>query len=79
MDRLLLLLLFCVSARLSVGAAADVGWPTHGGTSLEQRFSPLDEIDTASVKRLGLSWYAELDTNRGQESTPPVSGRQECS
>ena len=72
MDRLLLLLLFCVSARLSVGAAADVGWPTHGGTSLEQRFSPLDEIDTASVKRLGLSWYAELDTNRGQESTPLV-------
>jgi PQQ-dependent dehydrogenase (methanol/ethanol family) len=43
---------------------------THGRTYSEQRYSPLAQIDTANVARLGLAWFADFDTKRGQESTP---------
>jgi quinohemoprotein ethanol dehydrogenase len=45
-------------------------WITVGRTPAEQRFSPLKQIDDANVGRLGLAWYAELNTYRGVESTP---------
>ena len=70
--RLLFALGLAICARTPVSAAADVDWPTHGGTYLEQRFSPLHEIDTGSVKRLSLAWHAHFDTDRGQEATPLV-------
>ena len=54
-----------------VNADAEPGqWMTHGRTYGEQRFSPLETIDTSNVSGLGLAWYADLDTNRGQEATP---------
>ena len=42
----------------------------HGGTYREQRFSRLDQINDGNVSRLGLAWYFDFDTHRGQESTP---------
>jgi len=58
------------AARLA-GADQDPGnWMTYGRTYSEQRFSPLAKITADNVKRLGLAWYADLDTNRGQEATP---------
>lgn len=58
------------TARL-VNAEAEPGaWMSHGRTYSEQRFSPLDAIDTGNVGRLGLAWYADLESNRGQEATP---------
>src|SRR5690606_23692523 len=45
-------------------------WMSHGRTYSEQRYSPLDQITTENVGELGLAWYADLDTNRGQEATP---------
>ena len=45
-------------------------WMTYGRTYSEQRFSPLDKINAGNVGRLGLAWYADLDTRRGQEGTP---------
>jgi quinohemoprotein ethanol dehydrogenase len=59
-------------ALLARAQASDVDWPTHGGTYLEQRFSTLAEIDAGNVRRLGLQWFADFDTRRGQESTPLV-------
>jgi alcohol dehydrogenase (cytochrome c)/quinohemoprotein ethanol dehydrogenase len=47
-------------------------WLTYGRTYSEQRFSPLRAIDDKSASRLGLAWYFDLDTNRGQEATPIV-------
>src|SRR5690606_9204633 len=62
-----------VDARRLVAADAEPGaWMSHGRTYSEQRFSPLDAINTANVANLGLAWFADLDTNRGQESTPIV-------
>ncbi|ANY19309.1 Quinohemoprotein alcohol dehydrogenase ADH IIB precursor [Tsuneonella dongtanensis] len=52
-------------------AAADGGeWLTYGRDYSEQRFSPLDLVDTGNVGQLGLAWFADLDTARGQEATP---------
>jgi quinohemoprotein ethanol dehydrogenase len=47
-------------------------WLTYGRTYDERRFSPLDRINAANVKDLGLAWFADLDTARGQEATPLV-------
>jgi quinohemoprotein ethanol dehydrogenase len=47
-------------------------WMTYGRTYDEQRFSPLHQIDDQNVSQIGLAWYYDLDTNRGQEATPIV-------
>lgn len=68
-----LLLLSAVSAchEKSPRPVADgEDWPMHGRTSNEERFSPLDAINSDNVRRLGLVWYHEFDTGRGQEATP---------
>ncbi len=62
-----------VDAARIVQADHDAGnWMTYGRTYSEQRFSPLSQISADNVKQLGLAWYADLDTNRGQEATPLV-------
>jgi len=53
---------------IALGTEAD--WAAHGRTYGEQRWSPLAQIDSATVGRLGLAWYADLDTNLTQEATP---------
>ena len=60
------------AARLTAADSEPGQWMSHGRTYDEQRFSPLDKITTANVKDLGLSWFVDLDTNRGQEATPLV-------
>jgi alcohol dehydrogenase (cytochrome c)/quinohemoprotein ethanol dehydrogenase len=45
-------------------------WLSVGRTHDEQRFSPLSRINTENVGQLGLAWFADIDTNRGQEATP---------
>ncbi|NBS24253.1 MAG: PQQ-dependent dehydrogenase, methanol/ethanol family [Altererythrobacter sp.] len=52
--------------------AAGVGdeWLSYGGGYDEQRFSPLDQVNAENVSNLGLAWFADMDTGRGQEATP---------
>ena len=50
------------AARLIAADAEPGSWMSHGRTYSEQRFSPLDQIDTRNVKKLGLSWYHDLRT-----------------
>jgi quinohemoprotein ethanol dehydrogenase len=66
----------CVIATASSAYAKDspIEWPVHGGTDLEQRFSPLDQVNVDTVGKLGLAWSFEFDSNRGQEATPIVTG-----
>lgn len=47
-------------------------WLTHGRTYGEQRFSPLNQINTDNISQLGLGWYFDLGTTRGTEATPLV-------
>jgi len=56
-----------------VGADGDsANWISHGRTYSEQRFSPLDAVNKETVGDLGLEWFADMDTARGQEATPLV-------
>ena len=50
--------------------AAPEEWLNYGRTYDEQRFSPLDKVNRGNVAQLGLAWFAEFDTDRGQEATP---------
>jgi quinohemoprotein ethanol dehydrogenase len=47
-------------------------WMSHGRAYNEQRFSPLKAINDENVSQLGLAWFYDLDTRRGQEATPLV-------
>ncbi|MCC7463334.1 MAG: PQQ-dependent dehydrogenase, methanol/ethanol family [Gammaproteobacteria bacterium] len=56
-----------VTSRAAVEGA---DWPMVGRTHQEQNYSPLEQINASNVSRLGLAWYADLDTNRGVEAAP---------
>jgi alcohol dehydrogenase (cytochrome c)/quinohemoprotein ethanol dehydrogenase len=58
------------AARLTAPRPGD--WTSYGRGYDEQRFSPLEQIDAQNVAQLGLAWHFDLDTARGQESTPLV-------
>ncbi|WP_176594137.1 PQQ-dependent dehydrogenase, methanol/ethanol family [Sphingobium sp. EM0848] len=47
-------------------------WVTTGGTYEEQRFGRQTQINPDTISRLKLAWYADLNSTRGQESTPLV-------
>jgi len=62
-----------ITAAMLTGADGDSdNWISHGRTYSEQRYSPLSAIDTQNVGELGLAWFADMDTARGQEATPLV-------
>ncbi len=60
------------SANIINADQAPGNWMSYGRTYSEQRFSPLQQVTDQNVKQLGLAWYFDLDTKRGQESTPLV-------
>lgn len=59
-------------ARIAAADREPGSWMTHGRTYSEQRFSPLDDINTENVSELGLAWSYELREPRGAEATPIV-------
>jgi quinohemoprotein ethanol dehydrogenase len=60
------------AARIVAADREPESWITHGRTYSEQRFSPLKQINDQNISQLGLAWFHDLDTQRGQESTPLV-------
>ena len=58
--------------RIIAAGTDGANWLTTGRTYDEQRHSPLEAINRETVGRLGLAWFADLDTSRGQEATPIV-------
>jgi quinohemoprotein ethanol dehydrogenase len=63
-----------VDASRLVSANQDAdNWLTYGRTYDEQRFSPLQQINTQTVSQLKLAWHYDLPTDpRGHESTPLI-------
>jgi quinohemoprotein ethanol dehydrogenase len=47
-------------------------WPAYGLNHYENRFSPLADIDTKSVKNLAVDWYLDLPSDKALVSTPLV-------
>src|SRR5262245_47645066 len=60
------------TARIIAADTEPGSWLTHGRTYGEQRYSPLTQIDSTNVGRLGLAWSYELKSGRGQQATPLV-------
>jgi len=58
------------NARMRAAQADGGQWMATGRTYDEQHFSPLDQINAGNVSRLGLAWYADINTTRGMEGTP---------
>ena len=58
------------ATRLNGADADQAEWMTTGRTYSEQRYSPLTQVNVQSAPKLGLAWYHEFDTDRGQEATP---------
>jgi len=71
------ILLLSAAALCLLGACqkttASGDWTSYGRTLTEERYSPLEQVNRESVGRLGLAWWTEFDTNRGQEATPLVA------
>jgi quinohemoprotein ethanol dehydrogenase len=60
-------------AVLKSAAKTGTEWLSYGLDPGEQRYSPLKQIDTANIARLGLAWSYESGTGGGnQEGTPLV-------
>ena len=64
------LVLALVLASCGGSQTADAEWPLHGLDDMAQRFADLDQIDVGNVDRLGLAFFHDLGTDRGQEATP---------
>ncbi len=47
-------------------------WPAYGRNYSEQRYSPLDAVNTETVKRLGVDWFMDLPDDRSLVATPLV-------
>lgn len=59
-------------ARVIAADTEPQNWLAHGRTYSEQRYSPLDQINTETVGTLGLDWVYETGTDRGLEASPIV-------
>jgi quinohemoprotein ethanol dehydrogenase len=59
--------------RLADADSDSSNWLTHGRTYSEQRFSPLEQINTETISNLKLAWSVDLGQGeRGQASTPLI-------
>ena len=70
----LLALAACRMSAIAAPAAPDQDWPVYGQDSGEHRFAAIDQINAGTVGKLGLAWYHEFDTDRGQQATPIMVG-----
>jgi quinohemoprotein ethanol dehydrogenase len=60
------------AAQKAAAPANATGWPLHGGDYNEQRYSPLKQIASDNVSKLGLAWYADMSEKGQWQSTPVV-------
>jgi len=62
-----------VDTRRLLAADEEPGeWMAPGRTYSEQRYSPLKHIHDGNAHEVGLAWYFDLNTHRGQEASPIV-------
>lgn len=59
-------------ARLGRREGDRANWLTYNGQWTEQRFSPLDQVNTGNVGDLRLVWSFSTESSRGLEATPIV-------
>lgn len=57
---------------IDITDGSDGNWSLHGLNYSETRFSPLNQITTSNINKLGLDWSLNLGLKRGIEATPIV-------
>lgn len=62
-----------IDAAITEVAAED--WPNFGRTPSEQHYSPLDQIDRRSVRRLGLAWEFQLPADHTLSAPIAADGK----
>jgi len=65
-----LLAVLALASSCTMSGKQDEEWSTIGGTTDEQHFSPLEQINAENVGQLGLAWSYDLNTDRGVEAAP---------
>ena len=60
------------ATRLLNAESEPASWMSYGRTYSEQRYSPLKQVNTESVDKLGLAWSFDFNTARGIEATSIV-------
>ena len=48
----------------------DQNWALHGRDNWEQRFSPINQVNSSNVDQLELTWVYDMGTYRGLQATP---------
>ena len=64
-----------VSAASKVVAGGHQDWPTYGGGSADDRFSPLTQINRGNVAQLKVAWTFDTGEPGGLQTNPLVIGR----
>ena len=60
------------AAFMIANTARTADWPSYGLDYAETRYSKLNQVNTNTVKNLGLVWSYNLESTRGVEATPVV-------
>jgi len=58
--------------RLVAADQDHANWLLHGRDAGEQRYSPLEQVNTRTIDQLGLAWSYTMKVPRGVEATPLV-------
>ncbi len=61
-----------ISQRIANADSEPGNWLTYGRTYSEQHYSPLAEIDSGNIAKLGLAWSYDIDEFRPVEAMPLV-------
>jgi alcohol dehydrogenase (cytochrome c) len=65
--------LFALAIAQAQDGATRADWPFYGGTHLAWRYSALDQVNLANVKKLSVAWAFQTgDYENGLQSTPIV-------
>src|SRR6185295_1612198 len=62
-----------VQSRTDAQGAMDSNWTSTGGAGVTgARYSPLDQINADTIKRLGAAWSTKFEANASTRATPVV-------
>ena len=63
------------SARKASNKKEGRDWPIYGGTSQNNHFSPLTQINRSNVQQLTVAWTFDSEESGGLQTSPIVVGR----
>src|SRR5260370_42317575 len=59
-----------IAVGVSVAQTGGHDWPVYGGTTENNHFSPLKQIDRKNVHQLDVAWTYDTEESRGLQTSP---------